>query len=426
MAKPIARRNVRAQKTTRRSRSKGRKAASGAAHEAGLEPSTELETDESQATEEVADDPRRDAYGQYLRDMNRLDVELLTPQEELKLGRKIKGHIRRAVDAMLVDLEEAAKLVKARRTDPLERMRARRCIARLNPDDLKGKALRKSLLERMGTTEVEELYEMYADEEGKRLRDDFVKANLKLAISMTRRFDTGSMSFADLVQEGNIGLMHAVLRYDYRRGFRFSTYAGWWIRHQIGRAIADKARTIRIPVHMTEFVALVRSVRLELTGELGRKPDDVEVVARLRRGDAKSERIPKTDNNETLLEKVRRLDRNPVLQFSLDQPARTDDGDGDTMHDLMPDEIEDLRESATIIPHADLEVLRRAMTRLKPIEIDVLRQRFGIGDDEERTFKEIGDKYGLSRERIRQLQNHALEKLKRDKELAPLRRELRD
>ena len=397
-AKPIARRRVRASKTVRRQ---------------DIVPGVEPEIEEAPGADADSGGDKRDAYGRYLSDLSRLNASLLTPKEELALGRSLKAHALKAVDNMLIDLETAAAI-----------LRAMRCIAGLNPEGLKGRKLRKSLIKRMCSTEADELFEMYAEEEGKRLRKKFIEANLALTISMARKYDTGSLSFPELVQEGNVGLLHAVLMYDYRRGFRFSTYAGWWIRHAIGRAIADKGRTIRIPVHMTEFSALVHKARLELTSELGRTPDDEEVVKRLRRAE-KSKRVPETDYGESLLEKVRKLGLQPRQQSSLDQPLRTDDGDGDTMHDvLLPRESEEPPVWASLAPEAVFVKLRHAMSRLSPIELDVLRLRFGFDGDEERTFKEIGEKYRLSRERIRQIQNVALKKLKTDKQFVPVLREM--
>ncbi len=229
------------------------------------------------------------------------------------------------------------------------------------------------------------------------LRDEFVRANLRLVVTMARRYDRGGMPLADLIQEGNLGLMHAVSRFDYRRGLRFSTYACWWIRHAIGRALADKARAVRIPVHMLEAQQQLEKVRQGLVGELGRPPTPQEL--------AKAARVP--------LAKLNQMHRYIMGQpMSLDRPVHDDDDRsfGDTMADPNSEEHspEDNMTTDTLTGQ-----VKRLLHHLSPIEADVLTKRFGLGDDEERTFREIGDQYHLSRERIRQIQNSALDKLKR-------------
>jgi len=229
------------------------------------------------------------------------------------------------------------------------------------------------------------------------LRDEFVRANLRLVVTMARRYDRGGMPLADLIQEGNLGLMHAVSRFDYRRGLRFSTYACWWIRHAIGRALADKARAVRIPVHMLEAQQQLEKVRQGLVGELGRPPSPQEL--------AKAARVP--------LAKLNQMHRYIMGQpMSLDRPVHDDDDRsfGDTMAD--PDS-EDHSPADDLTTQTLTSQVKRLLHHLSPIEADVLTKRFGLGDDEERTFREIGDQYHLSRERIRQIQNSALDKLKR-------------
>jgi RNA polymerase primary sigma factor len=229
------------------------------------------------------------------------------------------------------------------------------------------------------------------------LRDEFVRANLRLVVTMARRYDRGGMPLADLIQEGNLGLMHAVSRFDYRRGLRFSTYACWWIRHAIGRALADKARAVRIPVHMLEAQQQLEKVRQALVGELGRPPTPQEL--------AKAARVP--------LAKLNQMHRYIMGQpMSLDRPVHDDDDRsfGDTMAD--PDS-EEHSPADNLTTQTLTSQIKRLLHYLSPIEADVLTKRFGLGDDEERTFREIGDHYHLSRERIRQIQNSALDKLKR-------------
>ncbi|MEO6776721.1 MAG: sigma-70 family RNA polymerase sigma factor [Kofleriaceae bacterium] len=228
-------------------------------------------------------------------------------------------------------------------------------------------------------------------------RNDFVKANLRLVVSIARRFNHGRMALADLIQEGNLGLLKAVERYDYRRGFRFSTYASWWIRHAISRALADKGREVRLPVHMIDAQHRLTKARRQLTGELGRQPTSEEL--------AKATNIP--------LDKVEKM-RTWLLEqsISIDKPVGDDEGRvlGEVLED--PDREE-------VSPTGDLEwealttEVRDLLHELRPIEADILRQRFGLGTEQELTLKEIGDKYNLSRERIRQLQEQALGKMRR-------------
>jgi RNA polymerase primary sigma factor len=228
-------------------------------------------------------------------------------------------------------------------------------------------------------------------------RNDFVKANLRLVVSIARRFNHGRMALADLIQEGNLGLLKAVERYDYRRGFRFSTYASWWIRHAISRALADKGREVRLPVHMIDAQHRLTKARRQLTGELGRQPTSEEL--------AKATNMP--------LDKVEKM-RSWLLEqsISIDKPVGDDEGRvlGEVLED--PDREE-------VSPTGDLEwealtnEVRDLLHELRPIEADILKQRFGLGTEQELTLKEIGDKYNLSRERIRQLQEQALAKMRR-------------
>jgi RNA polymerase primary sigma factor len=228
-------------------------------------------------------------------------------------------------------------------------------------------------------------------------RNEFVEANLRLVVSIARRFNHGRMSLADLIQEGNIGLMKAVERYDYRRGFRFSTYASWWIRHAISRALADKGREVRLPVHMIDAQHRLAKAKRELQAKLGRQPTTEELAA--------ATHLP-TDK----IEKMRSyLAEQP---FSLDRPVNDEDGRHfiEFLHDPTAEEH---TPAETMAIESLSDEVRALLGELKPIEADILRQRFGFDDDRELTLKEIGAKYNLSRERIRQLQEQALSKMRR-------------
>jgi RNA polymerase primary sigma factor len=238
---------------------------------------------------------------------------------------------------------------------------------------------------------------MSANRAAAEARNDFVKANLRLVVSIARRFNHGRMALADLIQEGNLGLIKAVERYDYRRGFRFSTYASWWIRHAISRALADKGREVRLPVHMIDAQHRLTKARRQLTGSLGRNPTSEELAV--------ATQMP--------IDKIEKM-RSWLLEssVSIDKPVGDDEGRvlGEVLED--PDR-EDVSPTGDLEWEALTTEVRDLLRELRPIEADILRQRFGLETEQELTLKEIGDKYNLSRERIRQLQEQALAKMRR-------------
>lgn len=224
----------------------------------------------------------------------------------------------------------------------------------------------------------------------------FVKSNLRLVVSIARRFNHGRMPLQDLIQEGNIGLLKAVDRFDHRKGFRFSTYGSWWIRHAISRAIADKGRAVRLPVHMIDAHHKVSRAKRELELLHGRDPTPEELAVHTGLAAAKIEKM------QTLL-----LEQ----PMSLDRPIS--DADGRKVVDLLEDEDTE-QPGESLEADALNEQVRQVITGLRPIEADILRKRFGLEVDEELTLKEIGEQYSLSRERIRQLQEQALGKIRRE------------
>jgi len=229
-----------------------------------------------------------------------------------------------------------------------------------------------------------------------RAKEEFVKANLRLVISLARRFNFGRMPLADLIQDGNMGLIKAVERFDYRRGFRFSTYAAWWIRHTIGRGLADKGRIVRLPVHMQAAAKGAQKVKQRLVAELGREPTPEELAAAL---GVKARKAAKLDSGAT--DDAVSLDR---IISQKDQRA---------FLDFLQDETTTLSISERLISEGILAEVHEILQSLSPMEADILRLRFGFDSDEELTLQEIGKKHGLSRERIRQLQGHALARMKK-------------
>ena len=370
----------------------------------------------------------------YFRDMAALDV--LRPEEEFTSAREIEAleimlwevvlahapavdHLLGAVEAVGQPLPPEARSLRKAAEDPEPRTwsklvgKAARKLRSTDVDHLfidaalctidrlsVGIGVRGSVVGGLGRerTRIEWLRRVEAaNRAAADARNAFVKANLRLVVSIARRFNHGRMALADLIQEGNLGLIKAVERYDYRRGFRFSTYASWWIRHAISRALADKGREVRLPVHMIDAQHRLTKARRQLTGQLGRQPTSEEL--------ATATQMP--------LDKIEKM-RSWLLEqsVSIDKPVGDDEGR------VLGEVLEDPDREA-VSPTEDLEwealttEVRDLLRELRPIEADILRQRFGLGTEQELTLKEIGDKYNLSRERIRQLQEQALAKMRR-------------
>ncbi len=307
-----------------------------------------MHTDESLAGD--------DTIGLYLKDMSR--VPLLSVNEELELAIRIENGRRARIKSIKLN---GRNVVAVRR-------------------------------------KLESLIQ-----DGIAAREHLIKANTRLVVSIAKHYMGRGVPFLDLIQEGNLGLMKAVEKYDYKRGFRFSTYATWWIRQTITRALADQARTIRVPVHMIDRIRQLYKVSRELEQKLGRQPN-VDELARKTRLD---------------VQKVQWILKVSWLPLSLETPVG-DDEESELGH-FIEDEF-----SPTPLQSAYQtmlkEKLEEVLGNLSPRESRVLRLRFGLDDGNEYTLEEVGRKFGLTRERIRQIEGKALRQLRHP----PQARELKD
>ncbi|RMG75982.1 MAG: sigma-70 family RNA polymerase sigma factor [Chloroflexi bacterium] len=229
--------------------------------------------------------------------------------------------------------------------------------------------------------------------DGQRAREHLGRANTRLVVSIAKRYMGQGLPFPDLIQEGNVGLMRAVDKYDYKRGNRFSTYATWWIRQAITRALAQKTRTIRIPLHMTERIRQMYRIAQSMEQSMGRRPSPEEIA----------------DEMDLPAETIRSMMDASQHAIALERPVG-DDGDSEFGDFIEDQESPSPVESAT--QHLLEETIEEVLSELSPRQSHILRLRFGLGGGEPHTLEEIANKFGLSRERIRQLEKEALRRLR--------------
>ncbi len=342
--------------------------------------------------EPIAASESEEVTSAYLREMGK--YELLTPEKEEELSKIIRGGFQFIVNSIMEHPSELPEM---------EELREQIRLWKKRDPGLKPK---KSHLNIMVRT-VQEIHKKYPEDESiaelcraieeraaqvEKAKDEMVKANLRLVVSIAKRYMGQGLSLADLIQEGNLGLMRAVFRFDYSKGNKFSTYASWWIRQAITRAILDKTRTIRLPVHFLELRSQFFKAFYELVKELGREPTPAEISERTG--------IPQ--------EKILAIFEASKEPVSLELPI----GDEDS---TLGDFIENKESPSPFeqVKDRDLsEKVRNLLSTLSPREEKIIRLRFGIGEESEYTLEEIGKRFGVSRERIRQIEKKALSRLR--------------
>ena len=305
-----------------------------------------------------------------------MGIQIVSPELELDVS-----------DDLGMDMDEVPDNDEEELVDPLE------LAAEYNLDDPVRMYLKEIGQVKLLTAEEEIELAKRVSEGDKKAKDRLTEANLRLVVSIAKKYSGRGLHILDLIQEGNTGLIRAVDKFDYTKGNKFSTYATWWIRQAITRAIADQARTIRIPVHMVETINKVKKVNSQLLHENGHEPTNEQIAEKL----------------EMPVEKVREIMRVAQEPVSLETPI----GEEEDSHlgDFIPDE--DAPAPSDVASHTMLkEQLAEVLSTLTPREEKVLRLRFGLEDGRSRTLEEVGKEFNVTRERIRQIEAKALRKLR--------------
>jgi RNA polymerase primary sigma factor len=360
--------------------------------EADLLPEKGLLEEEEEEQEELAlpKVSTSDSVRRYLQEIGQ--IPLLTLEEEIELARKVQEGMEAinklsgvtGLDQELIQEVVRAKILGAARVQNVPGLKEKPDSKTVEEMDGKLKSLPKELKRYL-----------HIAREGEVARQRLIEANLRLVVSIAKKYHNRHLAFLDLIQEGNRGLIRAVERFDYKRRFKFSTYATWWIRQAINRAIADQARTIRIPVHMVETVNKLSRVAGQLRQELGQEPS-YEEIAKAMGPDWDAKRV----------EEILKLAQEPI---SLETPVGEEEES--FYGDFIPDErLPSPVEAAT--RNLLSEELEKALSQLSEREAVVLKLRKGLIDGREHTLEEVGKYFGVTRERVRQIESKALRKLK--------------